>query len=143
MPKAFLKMNKMKIFLSFLLIGLTFTSYSQQSKVTSKELFTGKADAATITVYIETIQSFSSKFNDFITTAHKGWYKKANGKKIIIYDNWEGSGPMEFEETINGKKVTTLELENYTEEGKKKTLKGELKKNGKIETVILTLQKKL
>jgi hypothetical protein len=133
----------MKIFLSFLFIGLAFTCSSQQSKVTSKEVYTGKAGAAIITVYIETIQTFSTEFNDFITTAHKGWYKKANGKKIIIYDNWEGSGPMEFEETISGKKVTTLELEDYTEEGKKKMLKGELKKNGKIETVTLTLQKKL
>lgn len=76
-----------------------------------------------------------------MTTAHKGWYQIKGAKKKFIYDNWEGSGPMEFEETINGKKIITLSLEDYTAEGKKKTLKGELYKNGKTIEVTLTLQR--
>ncbi|MEN9547754.1 MAG: hypothetical protein RIR12_345 [Bacteroidota bacterium] len=133
----------MKLILTTFFFALAFTTFGQQSKISAKEIYTGKAGAFSMTVYIETVQTFSSDFNDFITTAHKGWYKKANGLKISIYDTWEGSGPMTFKETINGKKVATLELEDYTEEGKRKTLKGTLKKNGKTENVTLTLQKKL
>ncbi len=133
----------MKILLTTLVSFITVISFGQRSKIISKELFTGKSGTQTITVYIETVQSFSAEFNDYITTAHKGWYKKSNGRKILIYDNWEGSGPMEFEETIAGKKIKTLDLEDYTEEGKKKTLKGQLVKNGRTEPVILTLQKTL
>jgi hypothetical protein len=136
-------MNKMRLTTTLLFLFITAVAFAQKQKVISKELFTGKAGTQTITVYIETVQSFSAEFNDYITTAHKGWYKIANGPKIIIIDTWEGSGPMEFEESIKGKKVKTLELDDFTEKGKKKTLKGELKKNNKNEIVVVTLSKKV
>jgi hypothetical protein len=133
----------MKTLFITLLLFMVAGVKAQPPRITAREVYSGQVNGQNIRVYLETIETFEKEFNSYITTAHKGWYQLAAGKKIRITDNWEGNGPMELEKIKNGRPVKVFTLDDYTGPDGSKTLKGIYYSLNREYTILLTLIRKL